>query len=169
MKQKIIILIILILQFFFIYANCPRDVQKQEESSENAFRCNPGNPNCSFLPDNYPVYASEGRVVNNPVSGWTKRNLPTVSSFREYPGCYIACYSKKKEGAAYGVGGGIYTMGQLRVPGKYYGRVCHPTGYYDLDISASDIFKDKCNTTFPQICDQGCWAGGDTGGWFGIQ
>lgn len=122
-----------------------------------------------LLPENYSVYTSGGQVVNRPYPGLGRQALPTVNSFRGAPGCYVACYSHSSEKAAYSVGGGIYVMGQVRVGGRYIKRVCHPENYVNKDISAEQYFKHLCNRTFPDRCTTGCWAGGDTGGWFGIQ
>jgi len=122
-----------------------------------------------LLPENYSVYTSGGAVVNSYYPGLEKRTLGTVNSFRGAPGCYIACYSHNSEKAAYSVGGGMYVMGQIRVAGRYMRRVCNPDNYVNKDISAAQYFKDLCNNTFPEKCTTGCWAGGDTGGWFGIQ
>lgn len=60
-------------------------------------------------------------------------------------------------------------MGQVRVKGKYSKRVCLPHGYESKDISALQKFKSLCNANIPKCKEKGCWAGGDTGGWFGIQ
>jgi hypothetical protein len=83
-------------------------------------------------------------------------------------GCYVACYSRDPNGAVYSVGGGILVKGQVRVQGKYAARVCLPEGYEQTDISAHPHFKALCGEFVPS-CGDGCWAGGDTGGWFGIQ
>ncbi|MGD9592169.1 MAG: hypothetical protein AB7V32_06580, partial [Candidatus Berkiella sp.] len=60
--------------------------------------------------------------------------------------------------------------GQIRVPGKYHQRICVPAGYEDKDISAATEFNSLCAKHLPLACPGSiCWAGGDTGGWFGIQ
>lgn len=127
-----------------------------------------GRANCELLPEQYTVYTGYNKVVNNPVPGMKKKILPTVNYHDENPGCYLACYSKRRENSVYGVGGGIFVMGQVRVSGYYKGRVCQPRGYEDQDVSAAGEFKRLCAESFPKACGQGCWAGGDTGGWFGI-
>jgi len=93
------------------------------------------------------------------------RALPTVNAYSGRSGCYIACYSRDRQGAVYTVGGGIWVKGLVRVPGKYRGRICHPAGYEDKDISAESTFKQLCGEAIA-ACNDGCWAGGDTGGWF---
>ncbi|ELR99180.1 toll/interleukin-1 receptor domain-containing protein [Gloeocapsa sp. PCC 73106] len=95
--------------------------------------------------------------------------LPTVNDFVGYPGCYVACYSHTKEGSQYSVGGNIYVMGQIRVEGRYEGRICKPKGYETADISAEPKFKELCAEKLPEVCqDDSCWAGGDTGGFLGL-
>lgn len=120
-----------------------------------------------LLPEDFRVYTGPWGVINHNVSGATERTLPTANKFKEYPGCYIACYSRNQNGSVYSVGGGIYVKGQVRVKGKYLKRVCHPDGFKYRDISAMQRFKNICNRNIT-ACDD-CWAGGDTGGWFGIQ
>ena len=60
-------------------------------------------------------------------------------------------------------------MGQVRVPGSCQGRVCLPVGDEKVDISAKPQFKLMFAKVLPKACKESCWAGGDTGGWFGIQ
>jgi hypothetical protein len=94
--------------------------------------------------------------------------VPTVNTFRGYPGCYIAAYSHNKRNSVYSVGDGIFVMGQVRVPGTYEGRICQPEGYEGEDISRLDEFKDLFDQELPHACrDRSCWAGGDTGGFVG--
>ena len=98
------------------------------------------------------------------------RILPTVNEFVGYPGCYVACYSRNEEGSQYSVGGGIYVMGQVRVPGSYERRICRPKDYGKADISAMSEFKERCAKNLQNVCQgDSCWAGGDTGGWFGLR
>ncbi len=128
-------------------------------------------PRCDtdLLPEKFSVYtAGDNMVVNTPGQGLERKILPTINSYTTAPGCYLVCYSRLRGGSIYGVGGGIYVMGQIRVPGRYRGRVCRPAGYEAKDISAEPRFKDLCGGTF-RTCRGRCWAGGDTGGWFGIQ
>jgi hypothetical protein len=95
--------------------------------------------------------------------------VPTDSTFRGAPGCYVACYAHRAEGAAYSVGGDIYVHGLVRVPGRYSGRVCRPTGHEGADISVpSSPFSRQCAEVIPS-CRAGCWAGGDTGGFLGYE
>ena len=120
-----------------------------------------------LLPERFPVYAQDGAVTNNPDSGLSQRQLPTINLFKGRPGGYIACYSHHEAGSAYSVGDSIYVMGQIRLPGRYEGRIFQPKGYRNRDISAQDSFKALCTEHLPS-CQGDCWAGGDTGGWFGI-
>ncbi|HEY9849223.1 MAG TPA: hypothetical protein V6D28_07175 [Leptolyngbyaceae cyanobacterium] len=120
-----------------------------------------------FLPEDFRVYVSDQGAVNWPAPGYTEKILPTVNKYMGRDGGYVACYSRNEEGSIYSVGGGIYVMGQIRLQGRYIGRIFHPKGYENKDISAAQEFKDLCNQTFPTARGGG-WAGGDTGGWFGI-
>ena len=120
-----------------------------------------------FLPDPYPVYTAGNTVVNAPYCGMHKRYIPTKNLYTGNDGCYVMCYSHSPVNAIYSVEGDIYTHGQLRVPGYYIGRICVPHGYEHKDISASPYFKNLCNQHI-HSCNKNCWAGGDTGGWFGI-
>ncbi|MEH2380264.1 MAG: hypothetical protein V7K27_15490 [Nostoc sp.] len=122
-----------------------------------------------LLPEDFRVYVSaQGGVVNWPAPGYIEKILPTVNKYTLQDGGYIACYSHNQEGSIYSVGGGIYVMGQIRLQGGYIGRIFQPKGYEGKDISAAQEFKTLCNQTFP-AARSGGWAGGDTGGWFGIQ
>lgn len=119
-----------------------------------------------LLPPDFSVYVHGDGVVNHPAPGHKEKKLPTLNLFAGAPGCYLACYTKDKQNSVYSVGGGIYVAGQVRVPGKYVNRVCRPSGFETADVSAEQKFKDLCRKI--QGCKD-CWAGGDTGGWFGIQ
>ncbi len=122
-----------------------------------------------LLPEDFRVYVSaEGGVINRPAPGYREKILPTINKYMKRDGGYIACYSRNQAGSIYSVGDGIYVMGQIRVKGRYIGRIFHPQGYEGKDISGAKKFKTLCNQTFP-AARSGGWAGGDTGGWFGIQ
>lgn len=126
------------------------------------------NANKYLLPSPFPVYVIENYgVINHPYPGAVKRMLPTDNSYTQAPGCYIACYSHKA--GIYAVSSTIYVMGQVRVGGEYKGRVCQPDGYQNQDISAMSSFKKLCSRKITSCKNIECWAGGDTGGWFGIQ
>lgn len=90
--------------------------------------------------------------------------LPIANNYTASGGCYVACYSNHQ--GVYQVGS-FGVQGLVRVPGRYTERVCQPTGWEGKDISAASTFKGLCNRTFTEACDGGCWAGGDTGGFFG--
>lgn len=120
-----------------------------------------------LLPEDFTVFVQGDQVVNHPAPGHTARRLPTVNVFKGSPGCYLACYTRNKASSIYSVGGGIYVAGQVRVSGKYQDRVCRPKGFETADVSAAQKFKDLCAKHIAGC--KGCWAGGDTGGWFGIQ
>lgn len=121
-----------------------------------------------LLPEVFRVYVNGNTVINHPARGFQERVLPTVNDFRGAPGCYVACYSHDRAGGVYGVGGNIYVMGQVRVPGHYEGRVCLPDRFGHADISAASGIRQLCKASVPS-CGNNCWGGGDTGGWFGIK
>lgn len=123
----------------------------------------------TLLPDTYSVYTNGTTAINHPMPGFEEKLLPTNNLYEGSPGCYIACYSHQKENAVYSVGDNIYVLGQVRIAGKYAGRICEPTNFAGKDISADDIFKTICTEKIQQCEGNHCWAGGDTGGWFGIQ
>lgn len=117
-----------------------------------------------WLPEDFQVYVGgTGTVGINASQGSEARILPTVNQYSGEDGGYVAFYSRDPAKAVYSVGGGIYVVGQIRLKGKYIGRIFHPEGYENQDISAAPAFKELCRNTFGV---EG-WAGGDTGGWFG--
>jgi hypothetical protein len=92
-------------------------------------------------------------------------HLPTTSP----PSGSIACYSHNQEGSSYSVGNDIYVMGLINhLMGRYVGRIFQPEGYEGKDISKEQQFKNFCNGTF-LACKGECWAGGDTGGFYGLK
>lgn len=123
----------------------------------------------ALLPADFPVYTDGKTVINHPMPGFAKKTLPTNNDFIQTPGCYVACYSHNNTGSAvYPVSQDIYAYGQVRVPGSYEGRICKPTGYENIDISGDPAFKTLCATKISTCQANQCWAGGDTGGWFGL-
>ncbi|WP_454782359.1 hypothetical protein [Legionella sp. WA2022007384] len=123
--------------------------------------------NKSLLPSPYPVYIlGNNGVVNQPYPGAERALLPTDNSYTMTPGCYIACYSHKP--GVYPVAADIYVMGQIRIWGEYVAGICQPHGYKGMDISQVSKFKFLCSEKFNACKNNICWAGGDTGGWFGI-
>ena len=116
----------------------------------------------------FPVYVKDHVVINHPNPGFEKKLLPTDNTYGLNPGCYIICYSRDSQGSVYGIGNGMYVKGMIRVGGLYIKRICHPAGYIYKDISAESYFKNLCRKRIAS-CGNSCWAGGDSGGWFGIQ
>lgn len=119
-----------------------------------------------WLPEDFRVYTSDRGIVCTNASEtqeFEARILPTVNQYTGEDGGYVAFYSRDPAKAVYSVGGGIYVVGQMRLKGRYIGRIFHPEGYENQDISAAPAFKELCRNTFAV---EG-WAGGDTGGWFG--
>jgi hypothetical protein len=117
-----------------------------------------------ILPDRYTVYTDGvSKVINRPLQGYKKVTLTNDNSFKGVPGCYIACYSRIRKGSTYPVGGGIFVMGQIRVPGGYVGGICRPTENEWDDISAMQKYKTLCGERLRNCPDNdSCWAGGDT-------
>jgi len=119
-----------------------------------------------WLPEDFRVYTNgQGVVGTHPGKGQglESRILPTVNQYTGNDGGYVAFYSRDPAKAVYSVGGGIYVIGQMRLKGRYIGRIFHPHGYENQDISVAPEFKELCRNTFAV---EG-WAGGDTKGWFG--
>jgi len=125
--------------------------------------------NQTLLPSPFPVYINNNMIINHPAPGFSQKQLPTNNDYKGNPGCYIICYSHQSLDAIYPVSDTIYVMGQIRVAGKYMGRVCVPSQFGGKDISAEQSFKDLCSQKIPSCSNNNCWVGGDSGGWFGIQ
>lgn len=126
-------------------------------------------PNQLMLPNPFPVYMGANGVINHSAPGYSPLNLPTNNDFNGVPGCYVACYSHDAQHSIYPVGGDIYVNGQVRVAGSYVNGICIPTGYEGQDISKAGKFKKICGNKITSCAHGRCWAGGGTGGWFGIQ
>ena len=89
-------------------------------------------------------------------------NLPTSRGA-------IACYTHPPVGS---VNGGYQVVGFIEdVPGHYEGRIFKPKGFEEIDLSKSPHFKRNCHEKFPNVCpgEESCWAGGDTGGYYGFE
>lgn len=128
----------------------------------------PLDANSTLLPNPYPVYVIENKsVINHSYPGASEVFLPTDNSYTEAPGCYIACYAHNH--GMYAVGQNIYVIGQIRVKGHYVNRLCQPDGFLEQDLSKAHFFQMLCSKKLPACAGENCWAGGDTGGWFGIQ
>ena len=125
--------------------------------------------NGTKLSNPYTIYVSDKMAVNHPVTGYTKKLLPVDNFYRYVPGCYIACYSHNPQNSVYGIGQNIYVKGLVRVNGLYIGRNCQPQGYFFKDISSISYFSNLCQKRITACKNDSCWAGGDTGGWFGIR
>jgi C1A family cysteine protease len=123
----------------------------------------------NMLPEDFKVYIRpDGSVDNQPQPGTQEKVLPTVNQYTGLDGGYIACYSRNQGEGVYSVGDGIYVMGQIRLQGSYTNRIFYPQGYENQDISSSQELKNLCNSTFASCKGEG-WAGGDTGGWYGLR
>jgi hypothetical protein len=126
--------------------------------------------NQTLLPEDTFVIYTDGRtVINHPEPGFEEKIMPTVNLYKGSPGCYIACYSHQRENAIYTADSNIYVLGQVRIAGKYSNRICEPTNYAGKEISGDATFKTICTEKVKSCAGNNCWAGGDTGGWFGLQ
>ncbi len=124
----------------------------------------------SNLPEEFPIYYGQGTVINQPAEGFTKRILPTVNrSYSPVDGCYLACYSSKEQGSVYPIGTNVFVMGQFRSKGAYEGRLCRPEGFApDANLTQDVSLKKLCTQYIPACAGDACWAGNDTGGWYGL-
>lgn len=120
------------------------------------------------LPEQFFIYTNGHGVINHPVPGFAKKILPTNNDYNGMPGCYISCYSKNKSKAIYAVSSIAYVYGQIRVPGRYKGRMCVPNGYGNKTVGEDKTFMDLCADKILTCKGNNCWAGSDTGGWYGI-
>ena len=118
-----------------------------------------------WLPDNLTVYASSGAVGLYGNNEEDRKSVRVIQYYTGKGGGYIAAYTHNPEKGVYSVGGEIYVMGLIRLKGTYRGRVFHPEGYLDQDISAENYFKNLILELF----NAEGWAGGDTGGFLGLE
>jgi hypothetical protein len=117
------------------------------------------------LPEKFKVYVKGGSIISHHEPGYEEKVLPTVNIFRGKNGGYVAFYTRDSKVGVYAVGGGFYSMGQIRLPGEYFGRIFVPEGCEDKDLNTVQWLKDLGNQHFPSAKGN-IWAGGDTGGWF---
>lgn len=121
-----------------------------------------------FLPENFHVYTNlAGLAVNHPVPGYARVRLRTVNLYSGDDGCYMLVYAHKPQGSAYPADHGTFVLGQMRVRGRYEGRLCVPAGDEGVDVGADAKMKQLANRIFPGHSGD-AWASGDTGGWFGV-
>lgn len=120
----------------------------------------------SLLSNDSHIYVHEdGNVLNEPAEGFEQYTLPTLNHYLGEDGGYVAFYTRDEARGIYSIGDGIFVVGLIRLKGRYIGRIFHPEGYEGKDISAAAEFKQMCREAFGV---EG-WAGGDTGGWFGLE
>lgn len=121
-----------------------------------------------MLPEDFKVYVSNNPVMNYPNVRFEERVLPTFNHYKGADGGYVAIYSHSQEKAVYGVGGDVYVVGQVRMQGRYEGRIFVPSGFeLEDDITQDTELLKICEMYFPEMKGQ-MWIGGETGGWFGI-
>lgn len=117
-----------------------------------------------LLPRKFKVYVKENSVISHPQPGFKKTTLPTINLYKGNDGGYVAFYSSNLKIGIYSVGDGIYVIGQIRLQGKYNGRIFMPKGCEGKDLNTVQWIKDLGKQHFKSEDDIG--AGGDTGGWF---
>lgn len=128
------------------------------------FSCDSSNSS-ELLPEDFKVYVGENSVINHPEDGYTEKTLPTFNHYKGKDGGYVAFYTREKEGSVYGVGDGIHVFGQIRMRGKYSGRIFYPTGYSEgSNITKDNQILDLCFQYMPEWKEKSVWLGGDTGG-----
>ncbi len=121
-----------------------------------------------FLPAKLHVYTNLlGLAVNHPVPGFARVALPTINAYARDDGCYLLVYSHDEHRSAYPAGNGTYVVGQIRVRGRYEGRICVPDGDDNVDLGTDTKLGRVADRLFPDHAG-GVWVGGDTGGWFGV-
>ena len=121
------------------------------------------------LPEKFAVYYNGNLVINQPSAGFEKRILPTVNyTYNDIDGCYVACYSTNETNAVYETSAGIYVHGMMRLQGYYEGTTCRLTMELADRLDRDPAIKALCVNNIDS-CQDGCWGGGNTGGFIGIQ
>ncbi len=120
-----------------------------------------------LLPSNFTIFVGDDGAANVEYPGATAKILPTVNHERGRGGGYLVVYTHTAAAAVYAVGADIFMAGQLRVQGRYYGRIFYPAGSRPGDdISQRLDLKALAARYFPQL-GADLWLGGDSGGWLG--
>ena len=112
-----------------------------------------------------------------PVQPWKTGNIklyglliPVIQAEEGDINGFIACYSHDMEMPSYPVEEDIYVKGFVSMEGgQYKGRIFHPEGYLDTDITPFHTTPSAmCQNYIPSCQDEGkeCWAEGNTGGYF---
>ncbi len=73
--------------------------------------------------------------------------------------CAIACYTNLNNEYA--------VAGYYATDGKYTGRVCRPGGFMGDISPKNSTYSQKCSVEVEYCKTNICWAGGDTGGFYG--
>ncbi|MFW7380828.1 MAG: hypothetical protein ACOH5I_18580 [Oligoflexus sp.] len=129
----------------------------------------PGGFSNGRLPEDFRIFYGALGVSSSPYPSARERILPTSNlSYPDLDGCYMACYSNNSDQAVYQVGPDIYVKGQFRVQGAYQGRICQIPGREEENLVEAIDLREKCGELIQSCGPNECWAGGDTGGWFGI-
>lgn len=115
---------------------------------------------------------SDGRISSEPTWPGKPVLLPFDNMYHGEPGCYLACYTRKKSMGLYHAGNGYYTVGMIRVPGAYDARYCLPRHLSRTAIKNGHLpksYQSLCANSFKKACGgaNSCVVGPDTGGFFG--
>ena len=115
------------------------------------------------LPERFTIYVTtDGHAYTAPGPGRRAVQLPSPAAYRGEAGCYLVCLTENQSAGLYTLSDGRAVVGQVRVPGSYWGSICEgmkPTGF---------SYSELCERAFPEVCAQeSCRVGFDTGSWFG--
>ena len=86
------------------------------------------------LPENFKVYVKGESPISHPEPGYEEKELKTINLYKGKDGGYVGCYSHNRELGVCSVGSDIYLIGQIRLPGKYSGRIFVPKGCEGKEI-----------------------------------
>ncbi|WP_422444084.1 MULTISPECIES: hypothetical protein [unclassified Endozoicomonas] len=105
-------------------------------------------------------------------TGKTRRigsgRMPVIQVYEDDVNGFIACYSHDDIPPDL-VTGDKHLQGFVAMKGIYKGRIFHPEGYLDTDITPFHTTPSTmCQNYIPSCRDEGkeCWADGNTGGYF---
>ena len=117
------------------------------------------------LPEHFKVYVKGESLISHYEPGYEEKVLPTFNVYKGKDGGYIECYIRDPEKKSVcSVGGGFYLIGQIRLQGKYNGRIFVPKGCEGKDLNTVRWITNLCKQHFSS--EDNIWVGNDTGGWF---
>ena len=142
-----------------------KPVRLQQSCEDSGRRTSPDD---YILNTNLPLYRNDKKAIINNNQGDEAGTLMSNVLYSGLDGCYIACYLGGNQ-TAYSPTEGIGGVGQIRVPGVHIQGLCVPHGLNsEDDLSQVQLLDDACAEQFGDCAIEGCWAGGDTGGWFNL-